>query len=52
MAFEEHLEKEMGKDHPTMLKRRNRDTIGRKYDILWYKAKIAEYEGVLNGVVL
>lgn len=30
------------------LKQRNRDTIGRKYDILFYRAKIGEYELLLS----
>ena len=41
-AYKEHLIAD-GLD-PDELEQRNRDTIGAKYDILWYEAKIQEYE--------
>lgn len=40
-AYEAHLIKD-GID-PNDLKRRNRETVGQKFDNLWYKRKIEEY---------
>lgn len=48
VAFEKHL-KEDGID-PDILKRRNYKTIGRKYDILWFKARIEAYKQLLDSL--
>lgn len=45
-AFEEHLIAD-GFD-PNELKRRNRETTGRKYDSLWYQTMIYKYECLLD----
>jgi 5-methylcytosine-specific restriction endonuclease McrA len=44
IAYEERLTREFGQKHVDDLKQRNRNTTGKQYDILWYQAKIAEYE--------
>lgn len=46
LAFEKHLEQEMGDGFVAKLKKLNQETIGKKYDILWYKDKIKEYERI------
>lgn len=43
-AYEAHLIIDHGRDFPEQLKQRNRETIGRQYDILWYTAKLEEYK--------
>lgn len=43
-AYETHLIVDHGREYPDRLKQRNRDTIGRQYDSLWYLAKIDEYK--------
>lgn len=48
VEFETHLRKD-GVDVEA-LKQRNRDTRGKKFDILWYKAKISEYENLLESL--
>lgn len=45
VAYERHLIAD-GIDVEA-LKRRNQETKGRQYDILWYRDKIAEYEQLL-----
>lgn len=45
ISFEEHLRRD-GIDTEE-LKRRNRQTTGRKYDVLYYKAQIAAYQSLL-----
>jgi hypothetical protein len=47
-AYEAHLIED-GID-PDELKRRNRETTGKKYDVLFYKAKIAEYEEIVASL--
>jgi 5-methylcytosine-specific restriction endonuclease McrA len=44
-AYEDHLRRD-GID-PEELKRRNRETTGRKYDQIFYQEKIKEYEALL-----
>jgi len=46
VAFEEHLVKEFGAEFPENLKRLNRETTGKQYDVLWYLNKIAEYRSL------
>jgi hypothetical protein len=43
VAYEAHLILDKGRDFPDQLKQRNRDTIGKQYDILFYQAKLDEY---------
>jgi 5-methylcytosine-specific restriction endonuclease McrA len=49
-AYEAHLMIEKGRTFPDKLKKRNRDTIGKKYDILFYQATIAEYHTLLESM--
>ena len=42
-AYEAHLIVDHGRDYPEQHKQKNRDTIGRQYDSLWYLSKIDEY---------
>jgi len=46
IAFEAHLMVERGRDFPDQLKQRNRDTMGKQYDSLWYINKIEEYKKI------
>lgn len=48
LAFENHLNQDEGEDYVVILKKLNQETIGRKYDILFYKTKIEEYEKILE----
>lgn len=47
-AFEKHLIDDHGEEWVKNLKKRNQQTIGLKYDSLWYEAKIEEYKALLN----
>lgn len=44
LEFEKHLTADKGENFVEELKQRNYQTKGKKYDILWYQAKIKEYE--------
>lgn len=44
LAFEQHLIAEHGKEFPEQLKKLNRETTGKMYDILWYQDKLTEYQ--------
>jgi hypothetical protein len=46
-AYERHLISDNGCTFVSELKRRNEATKGRKYDVLWYQARVAEYERYL-----
>jgi 5-methylcytosine-specific restriction endonuclease McrA len=50
IAFEKNLTRDHGKKWVENLKKRNEATVGLKYDILWYRKKVAEYERVLSGL--
>lgn len=45
-AYEAHLIIDHGRDYPDKLKQKNRDTIGKQYDSLWYEAKLSEYKNL------
>lgn len=45
-AYEAHLITENGEDFVQSLKKRNQETKGKKYDVLWYQEKIKEYEAL------
>lgn len=47
-AYEQHLTADA--IDPNELKRRNRETTGRKYDVLFYLSKIKEYEEILAAL--
>lgn len=46
-SFETNLLRDHGRKYIENLKKRNQATKGLKYDILWYQAKIQEYEALL-----
>jgi len=46
VKYEEHLILDKGRDFPDILKKRNQETKGLQYDILWYEQKIKEYENL------
>jgi 5-methylcytosine-specific restriction endonuclease McrA len=48
-AYEQHLRLD-GID-PEELKRRNRETTGKKYDVLFYRALIDKYQAMLESTV-
>lgn len=48
LAFEIHLKAENGENYVVELKELNERTKGQKYDELWYKQKIQEYEELLK----
>jgi len=52
VAFEHRLVIDCGQSYVNDLKRRNRDTKGRKFDILWYQRKAVEYTRLLELGVL
>lgn len=43
-AFEAHLIVEKGREFPDELKKRNQETKGKQYDVLWYQAKLEAYK--------
>lgn len=47
LAFEKRLIQDNGKKFVENLKKRNEKTKGLKYDVLWYKEKISEYEKLI-----
>ncbi len=47
LAFERNLIRDKGEEWVVALKKRNIQTTGLKYDILWYTAKVDEYEKLL-----
>lgn len=47
IAYEQNLIEEHSKEWVEALKKRNQETKGRKYDIIWYEAKIKEYQEML-----
>lgn len=49
-AFEERLIRDHGPDFVENLKKRNRDTKGLKYDVLWYDKKINDYQELFNNL--
>ena len=44
VAYEAHLIVDYGRDYPDQLQKRNEETKGRQYDILWYQNKLEEYK--------
>ena len=44
VAFEAHLILDHGKDYCEKLKKRNQETKGLKYDIIWYENRIKELQ--------
>lgn len=48
-TFERNLIRDHGQEYVDELKRRNQATKGLKYDELWYKGKIEEYEKLLDS---
>lgn len=46
LEFEKRLIRDKGEEWVKNLKQKNQQTKGLKYDILWYKAKIEEYESL------
>lgn len=46
VAYEAHLMIDHGQNFPTQLKKRNEETKNKQYDILWYQAKLAEYQNL------
>jgi hypothetical protein len=47
VVFEQRLTQNHGSDYVAELKSRNIATKGLRYDILWYQAKVVEYEKIL-----
>lgn len=48
IIFERNLIQDHGQEYVDELKKRNQATKGLKYDSLWFKAKIAEYEALVE----
>lgn len=48
VAFEEHLIADHGREYVETLKRRNKETKGKKYGSHWMKQKIVEHKEVLS----
>lgn len=49
-TYEANLIKNHGADYVAELKRRNLATRGLKYDVLWFQAKIDEYQKLLSDL--
>lgn len=45
-AYEAHLMNEKGRDFPNQLKKRNEETKGKQYDILYYQELLASYRDI------
>lgn len=50
VAYEDRMIKDNGIEYVKELKERNQKTKGLKYDELWFKAKIKEYQELLNNM--